>query len=173
MSSLHRKQLENKCYVPERSFMHLTVSNKFWVGGEGGGSSAVMLLNRTSAVMLFNRTAGRINHRCINSYTLFPSLTVVHLSASPFPSHYYIFFFTWPLSSAFSTFFWRSSCATGLYSAWAMLALKRSRRSRSWDERHRREVNGRVLKAWNCEDYICWWVTTVRTVSSIYLQFKL
>ncbi len=47
--------------VPERSFMHLTVSCWILISsgwGGGGGSSAVMLLNCTSAVMLLNRTGG-------------------------------------------------------------------------------------------------------------------
>jgi hypothetical protein len=39
--------------------MHLLISNKFWMGSRVGGSSAVILLNRTSAVMLLNRT-GRV-----------------------------------------------------------------------------------------------------------------
>ena len=39
-------------------YSFLLISNKFWIGGSVGGSSAIMLLNRTSAVMLLNRTGG-------------------------------------------------------------------------------------------------------------------
>ncbi len=42
-------------YAP---YSFLLIYNKFWIWGRVGGSSAVMLLNRTSAVKLLNHTGG-------------------------------------------------------------------------------------------------------------------
>ncbi len=138
--------------------MLLTVSNKFWMGegGRWGGSSAVMLLNRTSAVMLFNRTGGRINHRCIHSYTLFPSLTVVYLSASPFPSHYYTFFLPGPWVQPSPP----SSGGHPVPRGCTQLepcSPSRGHGGHTIEMKGTAEVNGRVLKAWNCEEYTSGW----------------
>ncbi len=56
-------------YAP---YSFLLISNKFWIGGRVGGSSAVMLLNRTSAGNVTcphqkHYARGRTNHRCVNS----------------------------------------------------------------------------------------------------------